>query len=161
MLNGADDEPAASADVIAEAARLLGAPPPPLVPFAEAVAGMSAMGRSFWADNRKVRSAADAGGARPRWRYPTYREGLRAILAEQGSTAARSSARSPAATSGAPPSFTRRDLHVAALDPRRQAQRRLPRHVGVRLAVQQPHRAGERDRAPAADGCARPRSARG
>ncbi len=44
VLNGSDDEPAASADVIAEAARLLGVEPPPLVPFAEAEPGMSADG---------------------------------------------------------------------------------------------------------------------
>ena len=82
VLNGADDEPAASAEVIAEAARLLGMEPPPLVPFAEAEAGMSPMARSFWADNRKVSSAATQDWLGRRWLYPTYREGLRAILAE-------------------------------------------------------------------------------
>ena len=84
VLNGADDEPAASADVIAEAARLLGREPPPPIPFAEAVGGMSAMGRSFWADDRKVRSAQTQQALGRRWMYPSYREGLRAILdAEQ------------------------------------------------------------------------------
>ncbi len=83
VLNGADDEPAASADVIAEAARLLGVPPPPLVPFAEAESGMSAMGRTFWSDNRRVRSEATQAALGRRWRYPTYREGLRAILQAQ------------------------------------------------------------------------------
>ena len=80
VLNGSDDEPAASADVTAEAARLLGVPPPPLVPFDEAVQGMSAMARSFWADDRKVRSAATQERLGRRWLYPSYREGLRAIL---------------------------------------------------------------------------------
>jgi len=80
VLNLADDEPAASADVTAEAARLLNVPPPPLVPFAEAVAGMSAMGRSFWSENRRVRSEKTQQRLGLRWRYPTYREGLRAIL---------------------------------------------------------------------------------
>ncbi len=84
VLNGADDEPAATADVTAEAARLLGAPLPPLVPFEEAMATMSAMGRSFWADDRKVRSAQTQQALGRRWLYPTYREGLRAILAEEG-----------------------------------------------------------------------------
>ena len=83
VLNGADDEPAASADVIAEAARLLGLPPPPLVPFADVEAGMSPMARSFWADDRKVRSAKTQEWLGRRWLYPTYREGLRAILAAE------------------------------------------------------------------------------
>ena len=80
VLNGSDDEPAASADVTAEAARLLGVPPPPLIPFDEAAQEMSAMARSFWADDRKVRSAATQERLGRRWLYPSYREGLRAIL---------------------------------------------------------------------------------
>ena len=85
VLNGADDVPAASADVIAEAARLLGREPPPLIPFAEAEPAMSPMARSFWADNRRVRSEATQQALGRRWTYPSYREGLRAILAvEQG-----------------------------------------------------------------------------
>ncbi len=83
VLNLADDEPAESAAVIAEAARLLGLPPLPLVPFAQAAAGMSAMARSFWADNRKVASRITQQRLGRAWRYPTYREGLRAILAEE------------------------------------------------------------------------------
>ena len=83
VLNGSDDEPAASADVIAEAARLLGQEPPPLVPFADVVAQMSPMARSFWADDRKVASAITQASLERRWLYPTYREGLRAILAEE------------------------------------------------------------------------------
>ena len=84
VLNGADDEPASSADVIAEAARLLGLPPPPLIPFDEAAGSMSPMARSFWSDDRKVRSAQTQRALGRRWLYPTYREGLRAILeAEQ------------------------------------------------------------------------------
>ena len=85
VLHGADDEPAASADVIAEAARLLGRDPPPLQPFAAVEPTMSPMARSFWADNRRVRSEWTQAALGRRWRYPSYREGLRAILAaEQG-----------------------------------------------------------------------------
>jgi nucleoside-diphosphate-sugar epimerase len=85
VLNGSDDEPASSADVIAEAARLLGREPPPLVPFAEAQAAMSPMARSFWADDRRVRSEQTQRSLGRRWLYPSYREGLRAILrAEAG-----------------------------------------------------------------------------
>ena len=83
VLNLSDDEPAESSDVVAEAARLLGQPPPPLVPFEEAAAGMSEMALSFWGENRKVASRATQDALGLRWRYPTYREGLAAI-AQQG-----------------------------------------------------------------------------
>jgi nucleoside-diphosphate-sugar epimerase len=79
----ADDAPAQNADVIAEAARLLGLAPPPAIPYAEAAAGMSEMARSFWAENRKVSSAQTKEQLGIAWRYPSYREGLRAILAEE------------------------------------------------------------------------------
>jgi nucleoside-diphosphate-sugar epimerase len=84
VLNLADELPAESAVVIAEAARLLGLPLPPAVPLDEALAGMSAMGRSFWAENRKVSSALTQAALGRRWLYPTYREGLAAILAAGG-----------------------------------------------------------------------------
>jgi hypothetical protein len=84
VLHLADDVPAESAAVIAEAAALLAAPLPPAVPFAEARAQMSEMAASFWAENRKVASAQTQRWLGYRWRYPSYREGLRAILAEEG-----------------------------------------------------------------------------
>ena len=80
VFNLSDDEPAANADVVAEAARLLGIEPPPLAPFAEAIKTMSPMARSFWADDRKVASAVTQQVLGRRWLYPSYREGLRAIL---------------------------------------------------------------------------------
>ncbi len=83
VLNLADDEPAASADVTAEAARLLGLEPPPLIPYADALPGMGAMARSFWAENRRVRSAKTQAALGLRWAYPTYHEGLRAILQQE------------------------------------------------------------------------------
>ncbi len=83
VLNLADDEPAASAEVTAEAARLLNLAAPPLTPFAEAVVSMSPMGRSFWSENRRVRSEKTQQRLGLRWRYPTYREGLRAILQQE------------------------------------------------------------------------------
>lgn len=83
VLNFSDDAPAESADVIAEAARLLGAELPPAVPFEAAWAAMSDMGRSFWAENRKVASAATKAALGIAWRYPSYREGLAAILREE------------------------------------------------------------------------------
>jgi nucleoside-diphosphate-sugar epimerase len=84
VLNLADDEPAEQAAVLEEAARLLGVTPPPAVPYDVAAAGMSDMGRSFWRENRKVASAKTQARLGLRWLYPTYREGLRAILAADG-----------------------------------------------------------------------------
>ncbi|WP_419899727.1 SDR family NAD(P)-dependent oxidoreductase [Roseomonas sp. USHLN139] len=83
VLHLADDTPAANADVVAEAARLLGVAPPPLVPFAQALAGMSPMGASFWAENRRVASRATQAALGLAWRYPSYREGLAAIRAAE------------------------------------------------------------------------------
>ncbi len=83
VLHGADDLPAPSAEVIAEAARLLGVPPPPEVPFEEAARSMSPMALSFWAENRKVANAITKAATGWTPRCPTYREGLAAILAEE------------------------------------------------------------------------------
>jgi hypothetical protein len=83
VLHLVDDAPAESATVIAEAAALLGVPPPPAVPFDQAVAAMSPMARSFWAENRRVGNAATKAALGLAWRHPTYREGLRAILLEE------------------------------------------------------------------------------
>jgi nucleoside-diphosphate-sugar epimerase len=81
ILNLVDDEPAESAEVVAEAARLLGVALPEPVPFTQAVATMSPMARSFWAENRKVSGQWTQQMLGIRWLYPNYREGLRAILA--------------------------------------------------------------------------------
>lgn len=83
VLNLTDDEPAPQADVVEEAARLLALPPPPLVPVERALGAMSPMGRSFWADNRRVSSRKTQETLALRWRYPSYREGLRAVLEQE------------------------------------------------------------------------------
>ncbi len=83
IFNFTDDEPAASADVVVEAARLLGVAPPEPIPYEQATAKMSAMALSFWADNRRVSNAKTKAALRLAWRYPTYREGLAGILAEE------------------------------------------------------------------------------
>lgn len=77
--NVADDEPAPPQDVIAYAACLLGLPAPPAVAIEDA--GLSAMSASFFAENKRIsnrRMKEDLGLALA---YPTYREGLAAILA--------------------------------------------------------------------------------
>jgi nucleoside-diphosphate-sugar epimerase len=83
VLHLVDDEPAASAEVTAEAARLLRVPPPPEIPFAEAATRMSPMALSFWSENRRVANGATKAALGIVWRCPTYREGLRRILAEE------------------------------------------------------------------------------
>ncbi len=84
IFNFADDEPAASADVVVAAAGLLGVPPPAAVAFADAAPAMSPMALSFWAENRRVANAETKARLGIEWAYPSYREGLRAILAEEG-----------------------------------------------------------------------------
>ncbi len=81
--NLVDDEPCESAAVVEYAAQLLGIQPPPAIPFAEAEARMSPMARSFWSENRRVANAATKAALHLNWRYPTYREGLAAIFAEE------------------------------------------------------------------------------
>jgi nucleoside-diphosphate-sugar epimerase len=85
VLNFTDDTPAESAAVIEEAAHLLGRPVPPGRTLEEAWPGMSEMGRSFWAENRKVASRKTQEMLGYRWMYPSYQEGLRAILAQERS----------------------------------------------------------------------------
>lgn len=77
----ADDEPAPNADVIALACTLLGRPVPAAVPYEEAAKGMSAMARSFWAENRRVRNELIKRELGVVLKYPTYREGLHGIVA--------------------------------------------------------------------------------
>ena len=81
IYNLCDDEPAPNPDVIAYAADLLGMAPPPEIPLAEA--GLSPAGQRFYAESKRVsnaRAKAELG-----WRplYPTYREGLGAILEKE------------------------------------------------------------------------------
>lgn len=77
--NVADDLPTSQNAVIEHACDLLGLPWPPLQAMEEA--GLSQMARAFYAENRRVanRKAKRVLGWSPR--YPTYREGLAALLA--------------------------------------------------------------------------------
>jgi len=83
ILNLADDLPAASADVVSYAAELLGVPPPPAIPLRDALPLMSPMAQSFWSESRLVQNKATKRALGIHWLYPTYREGLEAILAEE------------------------------------------------------------------------------
>jgi nucleoside-diphosphate-sugar epimerase len=83
VLHLVDDEPVESAVVTEHAAALLGIPAPPAIPFEQARATMSPMALSFWAENRRVANAATKAALGIAWRYPTYREGLAAILEQE------------------------------------------------------------------------------
>ncbi|MBL8893058.1 MAG: SDR family oxidoreductase [Rhizobiales bacterium] len=76
--NVCDDEPAPPQDVVAFAAELLGMEPPPAIPFADAA--LSAMARSFYAESKRVSNRRIKEELGYRLLYPTYREGLQALL---------------------------------------------------------------------------------
>jgi hypothetical protein len=75
--NVCDDEPAPPQEVVEWAADLIGMAPPPEIPFEEAE--LSPMARSFYADSKRVSNARVKGELGYRFRYPTYREGLKAL----------------------------------------------------------------------------------
>jgi len=79
VFNVCDDEPTPPADPIVHAARLLGVPPPPAIPFDVARQTMSPMAVSFYADCRRARNDRLKSVLGVSLRYPTYREGLDAI----------------------------------------------------------------------------------
>ena len=79
IYNVADDLPAPNSDVIAYACELLALPVPSLIPWNQAAPMMSAMARSFYAENRRVRNHRIKQELGVALRYPTYREGLQAI----------------------------------------------------------------------------------
>ena len=78
LYNVADDEPAPPQDVIAYAAELLGVAPPPEIAYAEA--GLTGMAASFWSESRRVSNARIRNDLGVKLLYPSYREGLRALL---------------------------------------------------------------------------------
>jgi nucleoside-diphosphate-sugar epimerase len=80
VFNIADDEPSPPADPIVFAAQLMGREPPPEIAFADAAASMSTMGLSFWQECRRVRNDKLKRELGVMLRYPTYREGLQALL---------------------------------------------------------------------------------
>jgi nucleoside-diphosphate-sugar epimerase len=77
IYNLCDDAPAQSDVVVAYAAELLGIAPPPAVPYEQAE--LTPMARSFYAERRRVRNERIKRELGVSLRYPTYREGLRAI----------------------------------------------------------------------------------
>lgn len=80
IFNLADDLPAPQADTVAYASALLGVNPPPLVAYAEA--NLSPAMQGFYAASRQVSAEKIKRCYGLSWCYPTYREGLAAILQE-------------------------------------------------------------------------------
>ncbi len=81
VYNLCDDEPAEPGAVASYAAALLGLPRPPEEVFdADA---LSPMARRFWSECKRVSNAKAKAALGWRPAYPTYREGLSAILANQ------------------------------------------------------------------------------
>lgn len=81
IYNVVDDLPVSTGEVVAFACELLGRPVPPSIPWDEIAPTMSPMARSFYAENRRVRNERMKRDLGVVLRYPTYREGLRAIAA--------------------------------------------------------------------------------
>jgi len=78
IYNVGDDEPAPPQDVVAYAAELMGLPVPPEVAFE--TAGLTGMAASFWVECKRVGNARIKADLGVELIYPTYREGLRALL---------------------------------------------------------------------------------
>ena len=78
IYNVCDDDPAPPQDVIGHAAELLGLPMPEAVPFDQA--DMTPMARSFYADSKRVANDRIKRELGVNLRYPSYRDGLRAMM---------------------------------------------------------------------------------
>lgn len=76
--NLSDDEPAPPQDVIEHAARMIGMPVPPDLPYE--TAEMTQMQRSFYRDNKRVSNRAIKRALGIELLYPDYRAGLAQIL---------------------------------------------------------------------------------
>ncbi len=78
IYNVADDEACPPQDVVTYACKLLGVEPPPEIPFEQA--DLSPMARSFYADSKRVSNERIKQELYYKLEFPTYREGLKALL---------------------------------------------------------------------------------
>lgn len=76
--NVCDNEPAPPQEVVTFAAELLGITPPPEIAFEDA--DLSPMAKSFYSESKRVSNARLRNELGVELKYPTYREGLRALL---------------------------------------------------------------------------------
>jgi nucleoside-diphosphate-sugar epimerase len=84
VVNVCDDVPCSSSESLAYAAHLLGVKLPPVQRYSEIEAALSPMARSFWCENRRASNRLLCRDLGYQLRYPSYREGFRASLAEEG-----------------------------------------------------------------------------
>jgi nucleoside-diphosphate-sugar epimerase len=89
IFNAADDEPTAPGVPVAFAADLLGMEPPAEVAFEQAKETMTAFALSFYGESKRVRNDRIKSVLGVSLRYPSYREGLRALAAEAAATPVR------------------------------------------------------------------------
>lgn len=78
VYNVADDLPCPPQDPITHACELLGVEPPPEIPFEQAT--LNPMQASFFHDSKRVRNERIKRELGVTLKYPTYREGLKAIV---------------------------------------------------------------------------------
>jgi nucleoside-diphosphate-sugar epimerase len=76
----ADEAPCPSSETLGYAAHLLGCRLPEVQPYQRIAAGMGAMARSFWSENRRASSRLLRETLGYQLRFPTYREGYRSCL---------------------------------------------------------------------------------
>jgi len=78
IYNVCDDDPSPPQDTLLYAAQLLGLPPPPVVAFD--AADMTASARSFYSESKRVSNDLMKRDLGVTLAYPSYREGLAALL---------------------------------------------------------------------------------
>jgi len=84
VFNASDEEPAPPQDVLMFAADLLSVPPPAETPFEKAE--LTPMARSFYSENKRVRNERIKRELGVALSYPSYREGLKAILDKESTS---------------------------------------------------------------------------
>lgn len=77
IYNTSDNEPAPPQDVVTYAAEVLGVEPPPLIAFEDS--DLTAMGRSFYGECKRVSNARIREELGVELAYPSYREGVQAL----------------------------------------------------------------------------------
>lgn len=83
IYNVVDDEPTAPETVLHHAADLIGVPRAAEVPFEDEAPHMNPLAREFYGESRRVRNTRIREELGVTLAYPTYREGLAAILAAE------------------------------------------------------------------------------
>lgn len=87
VVNVVDNCPCPSSETLGYAAHLLGRKLPPMERYDSIAEAMSPMARSFWAENRRASNGLLCDTLGYALRYPSYREGYRACLAEERAAA--------------------------------------------------------------------------